>query len=112
MIGVSVIAVLAPASAAFAQGQNGESSKYTLEMVQGSPFGLATRNDRSEARNGGKLLEVWRGGNNDTVWMSLNNGTPFQIGTGSATHVAPAVVPWGDRSFMVLHTGTDGNIYY
>jgi hypothetical protein len=107
---LAVITVLGTASEAFAQGQNGESSKYTLEMVGGS--GLSTQNDRCEARNGGNLLEVWRGGDNNTVWMSFNNGTPFQIGTGSATTLAPAVVPWISNGFMVFHTGIDGNIYY
>jgi hypothetical protein len=34
----------------------------------------------SEARNGGHLLGVWRGATNNTVWMSRDNGTPFQIG--------------------------------
>ena len=106
---ITVVTVLGTASEAFAQGQNGESSKYTLEMVGGGP--LATRNDRSEARNGRYLLEVWRGGTNNTVWMSLDNGTPFQIGT-TATNVAPAVVASGTDGFLVFHTGTDGNIYY
>jgi hypothetical protein len=54
---------------------------------------------------------VWRGGTNNTVWMSFNNGRPFQIGT-TATNVAPVVAAFGPQSFMVIHTGTDGNIYY
>ncbi|HET6844753.1 MAG TPA: hypothetical protein VFK06_24170 [Candidatus Angelobacter sp.] len=107
---LTVVTVLGAASEAFAQGQNGESSKYTLEMVGGS--GLRTRNDRVEARNGGNLLEVWRGADNNIVWMSLNNGNAFQIAAGSATNVAPAVVAWGPSDFLVFHTGTDGRIYF
>ena len=73
------------ASKAFAS-QPGESSSYTLVNVGGV---LATRNDRAEARNGRNLLEVWRGADNNRVWMSLNNGMPFTTRTLTATMVAP-----------------------
>jgi hypothetical protein len=56
------------------------------------------------------------GDTNNIVWMSLDNGSPFQLlnpdGTSTATYVSPTVVPYGQSSWMVLHTGTDNHIYY
>jgi hypothetical protein len=72
---------------------------------------VASAGTLSEVRNDGNLLEVWRGATNNIVWMSLNNGDAFQIGT-TETYVSPTVVGWGEDSFMVFHTGVDGNIYY
>ena len=43
--------------------------------------------------------------------MSIDNGNPFTLGT-TATYVSPTIVPWGSTGFMVIHTGTDDNIYY
>ena len=43
--------------------------------------------------------------------MSLDNGTPFTIG-GTVTFVSPTVAAFGSDSFMVFHTGDDGNIWY
>jgi hypothetical protein len=103
-----LLTVVATSSEAIAQ-QPGESSFFTVELV--GDQGLETRNDRAEARNGGNLLEVWRGFNNNTVWMSLNNGRPFQTVNPTSTQVAPTVVPWGNEDFMVFHTGTNG-IYF
>lgn len=91
-------------------GQPGESSNYTPENLRG--LFLQTVSDRAEARNGGRLFEVWRGLSDNRIWMSIDNGSPFTTAQSTATTVAPTVVPWGSTDFMVIHTGTDGRIYF
>ena len=54
---------------------------------------------------------MWRGADNNQVWMSLNNGRPFTIG-GTVTFQSPTVAPWGEDGFMVFHTGDNGDIWY
>jgi hypothetical protein len=85
--------------------------EYNLQSERVGGQQLQLQGTYSEARNGGHLLSVWRGGNNNQVWISRDNGRPFTIG-GTATYVSPTVVPWGATAFMVLHTGIYGNIYY
>jgi hypothetical protein len=80
-------------------------------MVNNQNMQVASQGTLSEARNDGNLLEVWRGATNNQVWMSFNNEDAFTIGT-TETYVSPTVVPWGPGSFMVFHTGVDGNIYW
>jgi hypothetical protein len=45
------------------------------------------------------------------VWMSLDNRKPFTIG-GTVTFQSPTVAPFGSDSFMVFHTGDNGDIWY
>lgn len=109
-IAVSVMFAV-PAFAA----EPGESGSWNEEYAGSQE--LAARGTVSEARNGqGDLLQVWRGETNNIVWLSLDNEQPFQFynpdGTSTATNVSPTVVPYGSDDFMVVHTGTDGNIYY
>jgi hypothetical protein len=88
----------------------GESDEYIQENVGNQELDL--RGTLGEARNTqGDLLQVWRGADNNNVWMSLDNGNPFTLGT-TATYSSPTVVPYGQSSFMVLHVGTNGFIYY
>src|SRR5690348_4282731 len=54
----------------------GEWGNWVEEHV-GSQY-LAARGTMSEARNNGNLLQVWRGETNNIVWLSMNNGNPFQ----------------------------------
>jgi hypothetical protein len=108
---VVVVGVASPAFAAVP----GESGAWNEEYVGTQP--LSTRGTVSEARNGaGDLLQVWRGETNNNVWLSFENQTPIQLrnpdGTYPMTNFSPVVVPYGSTGFMVLHTGTDGNIYY
>jgi hypothetical protein len=98
------------AAPAFAS-EPGEWGSWTAETVNNHSMQVASQGTVNEARNDGNLLEVWRGATNNIVWMSLNNGDAFQIGT-TETYVSPTVVPWGSDSFMVFHTGVDQNIYY
>jgi hypothetical protein len=114
---LAALAVVATGSEAFAQALPGESNTYNPERVGGDQTQqLALQGDFSEARNtsanggGENLLEVWRGADNNQVWMSFNNGPVFTIGE-TQTYVAPTVVPWGPNSFLVFHTGVDGRIY-
>jgi hypothetical protein len=110
---MAVLAALAVsvtfASPAFA-AEPGESGNWIQEW-EGNQY-LALRGTMGEARNTqGDLLQVWRGENNNNVWMRLDNGNPFTLGT-TATYSSPTVVPYGQNSFMVFHTGTNGFIYY
>jgi hypothetical protein len=98
------------AGPAFA-AEPGEWGSWNAEMVNNQNLQVASQGTLSEARNDGNLLEVWRGADNNQVWMSLNNEDAFTIGT-TATNVSPTVVAWGEDSFMVFHTGVDSNIYY
>ena len=102
-LGVSVT-VAGPAFAA----EQGESGSWNEEYVGNQQ--LEVRGHVTEARNAGELVQVWRGETNNAVWMSIDNGNPFTLGT-TATYVSPTIVPWGNN-FMVIHTGTDDNIYY
>jgi hypothetical protein len=92
----------------------GESGSWNEEYVGTNP--LEVQGTVSEARNGGELLQVWRGATNNMVWLSVDNEAPFSLynpdGSATATYVSPTVVPYGTNQFMVLHTGTDNNIYY
>jgi hypothetical protein len=106
---LSLLTVVTTSTEAFAS-LPGESPYYNAEIVGGEQ--LAANGSLSEARDDhGNLLEVWRGANNNRVWMSFNNGTPFTLGN-TATYVSPTVVPFGGSAFLVFHTGTDGGIYY
>jgi hypothetical protein len=98
------LALAIPASAA----EPGESGTWTAESVNGP---LAANGTISQARNGGYLMDVWRGATNNTVWMSVNNGNPFTLGS-TTTYYSPTVVPYGSGYFMILHVGTNNNIYY
>jgi hypothetical protein len=100
------VTVAAPAFAA----EPGESGTWNEEYVGNQQ--LEAQSTVSEARDGqGDLLQVWRGATNNAVWLSLNNENPYTLGT-TATYVNPTVVPWGSNAFMVIHTGTDDNIYW
>jgi hypothetical protein len=109
---MAVLAVLAVSvtftTSAFA-GEQGESGSWNEEYVGNQP--LESQGTVTEARNGGELVQVWRGETNNAVWLSIDNGNPFTLGT-TATYVSPTIVPWGSNNFMVIHTGTDDNIYY
>jgi hypothetical protein len=108
---LTALAVLATATPGFAQiitSGGGEGGSFTAENVDGA---LELQGLYSEARNAGHLLAVWRGATNNQVWMSLDNGKPFTIG-GTVTFVDPTVAPFGSDSFMVFHTGDEGNIFY
>lgn len=110
---IAVLAALAVsvtyAAPAFA-AEPGESGTWNEEYVGNQQ--LEAQGTMSEARDGqGDLLQVWRGETNNAVWLSFDNGNPYTLGT-TATYVNPTVVPWGNSAFMVIHTGTDDNIYW
>jgi hypothetical protein len=109
---LTALAVVATATQSFAQitTGSGETGAWTREIVGGgTPLNL--QGLYSEARNAGHLLSVWRGATNNQVWMSLDNHTPFTIG-GTVTFQSPTVAPFGNDSFMVFHTGDNGEIWY
>jgi hypothetical protein len=103
------VAFAAPALAS----EPGEWGSWSQELVSNGTQQVRTAGTLSEARNGGALLEVWRGADNNQVWASWNHGYPFSLGgSNTATYASPQVVGYGANNFMVFHTGTDGNIYY
>jgi hypothetical protein len=110
----TVVAIVATATQVSAQ-LPGESGVYQNEHVsQGD--NLKLQYTYSEARNvdsnnNEHLLSVWRGQNDSRVWMSLDNNIAFTIG-GTETFASPTVVPWGPVSFLVFHTGVNGDIFY
>ncbi|MEU0041225.1 hypothetical protein [Streptomyces sp. NPDC006333] len=55
-------------------------------------------------------MQVWRGYDNNNIWVSINNGAPLAWPNGQS-YAAPQVV-WTAYGFRVYHTGTDGHIYY
>ncbi len=90
--------------------QPGESNHWTPETFNGITA-INTPLSISEARQGNNIVDVWRGETDNHVWISVNHGQAFQIGT-TATNFAPTVVPWGTTRFMIFHVGTDNHIYY
>jgi hypothetical protein len=108
---LAALAVVASTSQAFAQGQPGEVTNYSLEQVN-TAGRVRSQGTLAEARNGGNLLDVWLAAESTQVFLSYNNGAPFTISAGTQTFVSPTVVPFGPSNFLVFHTGIDGNIYY
>jgi hypothetical protein len=99
------LALAGPAAAS----EPGESGSWSPEWVGNQD--LSAHGSISQARNGGFLIDVWRGASGNQVWMSINNTNPFTLGT-TQTNNSPTVVAWGSNSFMVFHVGVDNNIYY
>lgn len=62
------------------------------------------------SNDGRTKVTVWRGFDNQ-VWVSINSGPAFNIGT-TQTYVAPSVAPWGINGAVIFHTGTDHHMYY
>jgi hypothetical protein len=98
------LALAVPAYAALP----GESGGWSGEQANGR---LAANGTISQARNGGYLMDVWRGASNNTVWMAINNGNPFTLGS-TTTYNSPTVVAYGSGLFMIFHVGTNNNIWY
>ncbi|MER5352923.1 hypothetical protein ABT093_21645 [Kitasatospora sp. NPDC002551] len=75
---------------------------------------ITSRSTPGEARdNRGNILHAWRGGDNDTIWISLNNG-PARALPNAQTWTSPRVI-WTDDggrgNFRIFHTGTEGHVY-
>ncbi|MCU1223056.1 MAG: hypothetical protein JWQ42_1149 [Edaphobacter sp.] len=106
---LTILAIFATSTEGFAS-QPGEANTFTPENVDGQS--LLTQSSYSEARNSaGFLVRVWRGESDNQVWLSLNFGQNFTLGD-TETFVAPTVTALGPDNFMIVHTGTDGNMYY
>lgn len=106
---VAGLAVLVSTTEAFA-GEPGEASGWNTEMANSTPVQGRGVSEAYTA-DGHAHMTVWRGETNNQVWMSVDNGTPFTVGT-TATYVAPTVVQWGTSGFAVFHVGTDGYVYW
>jgi hypothetical protein len=99
--------------AASQPSQVGESSHYTPEQIGENADGveLSTPDEYREARNNGHIVTAWRGASDNRVWVCFDNLFNVTFGN-TATDVSPTVVPYGAGSFMLLHTGVNGGIYY
>jgi hypothetical protein len=105
---LALFAVVATGAEAFAN-PTGESSYFQPELANNQQ--VYASSSVSEARNTvGYTLDAWRGADNNSVWVSLRNGSPYQIGT-TATYFSPTVVPFG-QGFAVFHVGVDARIYW
>ncbi|MFF3066879.1 hypothetical protein [Kitasatospora sp. NPDC057936] len=98
-----LVGLASPASAAL-----GEGSQWYQETE--NEVNLQSGDTISEARSPDTLIQVWRGNDNNRVWISRNGGAPV-VFPGTQTQAAPRVV-WTANGFYVFHTGVDGRIYY
>ncbi|MFJ2478505.1 hypothetical protein ACIOWI_37270 [Streptomyces sp. NPDC087659] len=113
VLAVVVLAVLAPFMAATpASALPGE---QPWEMYDGP--GTTTASTPNAAHNilTGVTMTVWRGLTDDGIWYEARDSsgakTPNLPSANSHTNYAPAIAPAG-RGFVMVHTGTDGNLYY
>lgn len=105
------LGIAAPAAIA---AQPGESSTWYQEVAGGSQ--IEGRGEDEARSPDGTLVEVWRGFNNNEIYVSVNNGAVWRwvstlSGNVPQTYARPRVV-WTEYGFRVWHTGTDGHIYY
>jgi hypothetical protein len=105
-----VVAGAVPALAA----EPGESSSWSSEFVNNGAV-LHSPDTYSEAYGGqtGALVQIFRG-EDDHVWIGVDNGPIFNAGGGNnttTTHVAPRVI-YSNGWFYAFQTGTDGRIYW
>ncbi|MBD0707057.1 MULTISPECIES: hypothetical protein [unclassified Streptomyces] len=75
---------------------------------------ITSRSSTGEARdNRNNIVHVWRGADNDNLYISLNSG-PAYVLPGAQTWTPPRVI-WTDDggrgNFRVFHTGTEGHVY-
>ncbi|GII94107.1 hypothetical protein [Sinosporangium siamense] len=115
----TVAGVAVPAAADYHYGFPGEETQWHAVTYAGGP--ISSRSTPGEARdNHGDLLHAWRGADNNSIWISLNNGPAYPLPATSGspgyaqTHAAPVVI-WTDDgfrgNFRIFHTGTDGHLY-
>ncbi|MGW2050269.1 hypothetical protein ACWCPF_34615 [Streptomyces sp. NPDC001858] len=101
-----------------ASGFPDEGRDWNLVTYSGGP--ISSQSTPGEARdNRGNVLHAWRGKDNDYIWISLNNGSAYQLpispGSPNAqTYAAPTVI-WTDDgnrgNFRIFHTGRDGDVW-
>lgn len=112
-------AVIGSSTPASALSFPGEETQYHPVTYSGGQ--ISSRSTPGEARdNHGDILHAWRGGDNDNIWISLNNGPayPLPATAGSPNYAQTLAFPtmiWTDDggrgNFRIFHTGTDGHIY-
>jgi hypothetical protein len=110
---VAAIAVTVGVAAPALAAQPGEGTSWSQEQAGGSQIyarGITQARDSS-----GHLVEVWRGYDNNYIWISVDHQPARQWVSADQvvpqTYAAPQIV-WTEWGFRVYHTGTDGNIYY
>ncbi|GII59616.1 hypothetical protein Pth03_80050 [Planotetraspora thailandica] len=110
---VAAFSVLVATEApALASSVPGESGTWQVEHVNGRQVLYAT-GTIAEARNNGRLLRVWRANDNTGyLWAAWDNsGQAYRL-DGAASWASPTITPWGNNGFAIVHTGTDGRIYW
>jgi hypothetical protein len=93
-------------------GFPGEGANWQPVTYAGGP--ITSRSTPGEARdNRGNILHAWRGADNDSIWISLNNGPAYSL-PNAQTWTPPRVI-WTDDgvrgNFRIFHTGTEGHVY-
>ncbi|MEU8040757.1 hypothetical protein [Streptosporangium sp. NPDC049078] len=93
-------------------GFPGEGSDWQPVTYAGGQ--ITSRSTPGEARdNRGNILHAWRGADNDSIWISLNNGPAYSL-PNAQTWTPPRVI-WTDDggrgNFRIFHTGTEGHVY-
>ena len=112
---VTALAVFAGTTSAFA-AQPGEGTQWSDETTNGNS--VQTQDTYGEAYGGitGNRVNIFRGDTDNHVWVSVNGGGAFGIGSNgnpntTQTLVAPRVI-YSNNFFYAFHTGTDGFIYW
>lgn len=104
-----VVAGAVPALAA----EPGESAAWTNESIGGGQVNSPDTYSEARSPSTSALVQIYRG-DDDRVWVAVNNGPAFAAGGGTnttVTHVAPRVV-YLDGWFYAFQTGTDNRIYW
>ncbi|MFI8004549.1 hypothetical protein [Streptomyces sp. NPDC086010] len=106
---------------AFAANLPGEGSTWQPEIEANTA--IRSHETLSEAHDtSGNIVQVWRGWDNNNIYLSINHGVARHWGDnnnpggatqtpGAATQTAPRVI-WTDYGFRIFHVGVDGHIYY
>jgi hypothetical protein len=111
---VTAVAVVVAGTVPAFAAEPGESSSWSNEIVNNnSP--IQSPDTYSEARGGqtNALVQIFRGEDNH-VWLAVNNGPVFNAGGGNnttTTYVAPRVV-YSNGWFYAFQTGTNNQIYW
>ncbi|WP_431951688.1 hypothetical protein [Actinacidiphila sp. bgisy167] len=103
---------LAAGTEAFAN-EPGESNSWAGETQNRSP--IQSRDTMAEANGYSGLVQIWRGWDNNIVWLSVNHLRAFSFsnadGSAPLTGVAPRVIN-SNGWYYAFYTSTSGRIYW
>ncbi|MFE7751961.1 hypothetical protein [Streptomyces sp. NPDC057428] len=111
VVGIALLSaltlIIGTGTSAFA-AQPGEESNWHQQFENGAP--LRHRGFTETRDSYGRVLQAWRGYDNNNIWISIDNGQPYAFPS-AQSYATPQIIftAYGPR---VYHTGTDGHIYY